>query len=310
MDKLTEAMEDTLKKALRQSQVNIIKALGKKNLPNFPTSDDFEAVSEDTSSDWLGDILPNGFQSNESFQEQCQFLTTLKNYMKECLFVDQKVRKHQLTLDPPGTGKTYVLRKALGYALSKGLFRLVTNSASRRSMHFDGEHIHKVFCLPPSSNGFSLKMAEQALNKLDFRNEKKVLLLAVEVLFVEEVSWISAEQWCAMYIILQELRQSNLPFAGILVIASGDMQLPATDGNAIFLSPVLLTNFALFFLSNFVRMTDEAGQKVLRQMWKRPIEAGASAEILQIFGRKVYFQKFMERSGRSISYARFRKTES
>ena len=291
MDKLTEAMEDKLKKALRQSQVNIIKALGQKNLPNFPTSDDFEAVSKETPSNWIGDILPNGFQSNESFQEQCEILTTLKTYINECLFVDQKFRKHQLILGPPGTGKTYVLTMALGYALSKGLFCLVTSLASRRSMHFGGEHIHKLFCLPPSSNGSPLKMAEQALNKLDFRNDKKVLLLAVEVLFVEDVSLISAEQWCAMDIILQELRQSNLPFAGILVIASGDqMQLPAIDGNDIFLSPVLLTNFALFFLSNFVRMTDAAGQKVLREMWKRPIEAGAVEEILRILGEKCTFK--------------------
>ena len=154
--------------------------------------------------------------------------------------MDQKFRKHQLILGPPGTGKTYVLTMASGYALSKGLLCLVISLASRRSMHFSGEHIHKLFCLPPSSNGSPLKMAEQALNKLDFRNDEKVLLLAVEVLFVEEVSLISAEQWCAMDIILQELRQSNLPFAGILVLASGDqMQLPAIDGNDLFLSPVL-----------------------------------------------------------------------
>ena len=89
-------------------------------------------------------------------------------------------------------------------------------------MHFGGEHIHKLFCLLPSSNGSPLKMAEQV--------EK----------MAEEVILISAEQWCAMDIILQELRQSNLHFAGILVLAKGDqMQLPAIDGNDLFLGPVL-----------------------------------------------------------------------
>ena len=99
--------------------------------------------------------------------------------------MDQKFRKHQLILGPPGAGKTYVLTMASGYALSKGLLCLVISLASRRSMHFGGEHIHKLFCLPPSSNGSPLKMTEQAINKLDFRNDEKVLLLAVEVLFVE-----------------------------------------------------------------------------------------------------------------------------
>ena len=134
---------------------------------------------------------------------------------------------------------------ALGFALAKGLFCLVTSLASRRWMHFGGEHIHKLFCLPPSSSGSP--MAEQALTKLDHRNDK-MLLLALEVLFVEEVSLISAEQWSAMDNTLQELKQSSLPFGGVLVIESGDqMQLPSIDGNDIFLSPVLLTNFALFF---------------------------------------------------------------
>ena len=229
--------------------------------------------------------------SQMSFSKKCEILTTLKKYMKECLFVDQEFRKHQSILGPPGTGKMYVLTIALGYALSKGLSCLVTSLGSGRSIQLGGEHIYNVFCLPLSSNGSPLKMAEQALNKLDFRSDKKVLLLAVEVLFVEEVGLISAEQWCAMDIIHQDLRQSNLPFAGNSVIASGDqMQLRAIDGNDIFLSPVLLTNFDLFFLSNLVRMTDEAGAKVLREMWRRPIEAGGVQEILRILGEKRTFK--------------------
>ena len=148
-----------------------------------------------------------------------------------------------------------------------------------------------MFCLPPSSSGSPIKTAEQALTKLDHRNDKKMLLLALEVLFVEEVSLISAEQWSAMDITLQELKQSSLPFGGVLVNASGDqMQLPSIDGNDIFLSPVLLTNFALIFLGRFVRMTDKDGQTVLRHMWKRPINPAAVAEILAILDAKCTFK--------------------
>ena len=290
MDTLTEAMEERAKNVLRQSQINIVKSLVQKKLPNFPSLTAFENISKETPSDWAAELLPNSFQSNESRQEQSEILERLKELIAQCLFVDHKFSKHQLILGPPGTGKTYVLTMALGYALTKGLFCLVTSLASRRSMTFGGEHIHKMFCLPPSSNGSPVKMAEQALTKLDFRNHKKILL-ALEVLFVEEISLISAEQWSAMDIVLQELRQSSLPFGGILVIASGDqMQLPAIDGNDIFLSPLLLTNFALFFLEHFVRMTDEAGQKVLRYMWRRPIDAPAVEEILAILDAKCTFK--------------------
>ena len=291
MDTLTEALEDKAKKMLRQSQVNIIKSLTQKNLPNFPSSVDFETVTKETPSNWSAELIANVFQSADSLHEQSLILETLKNLIVGSLFAGHKFNKHQLILGPPGTGKTYVLTMALGFALSKGLFCLVTSLASRRSMHFGGEHIHKLFCLPPCSKGSPIKMAEQALTKLDHRNDKKMLLLALEVLFVEEVSLISAEQWSAMDMTLQELKQSTLPFGGVLVIASGDqMQLPCIEGSDIFLSPVLLTNFALFFLDHFVRMTDQAGQTVLRHMWKRPINPAAVAEILAILDAKCRFK--------------------
>ena len=121
--------------------------------------------------------------------------------------------------------------------LSKGLFCLVTSLAARSSMQFGGEHIHKLFCLPTVNNGSPSRMAEQALSKLDDKNVKKMLLLAVEVLFVEEISLISAEQWSAMNIILQELKQVKMPFGGILIASSDQMQLPAISGNDIFLVP-------------------------------------------------------------------------
>ena len=290
MNTLTEALEDKAKNvaAVSSEHFQVFRA---KKLPSSPSSSTFENVSKETPSDWAAELVPNSFQSAESLQEQSFTLEELKTLVAECIFVDHKFRHHQLILGPPGTGKTYVLTMASGYALSKGLFCLVTSLASRRAMQFGGENIHKLFCLPPSSTESPIKMAAQALVKLDHRSDQKMLLLALEVLFVEEISLITAEQWAAMDVVLQELKESKLPYGGILVIASGDqMQLPAIDGNVIFSSPLLLANFALFFLQHFVRMTDEEGQKVLHHMRKRPIDPEAIEEILEILSSKCIFK--------------------
>ena len=48
-----ERREDKLEKVLREPQVEKIKAV--KQLSNFPTSNDFEADTKETSSSWSGD---------------------------------------------------------------------------------------------------------------------------------------------------------------------------------------------------------------------------------------------------------------
>ena len=105
--------------------------------------------------------------------------------------------------------------------------------------------------------------------------ERKKLLMALGVLFVEEFSLTSAEQWSSMWIVLQELKQS--PFHSVAfyrlqaMIKCNCHQSKATISS----STVLLTNFAISFLGNFVRMTDEAGQTVFQRMWRRLIDAHA-----------------------------------
>ena len=290
MTLLTEEMEERIRGALRDSQMSLIKNVVRHRFPNYPNLEDFNRLSKENPSTW-SPLLPRGiFQSNTSYVEQQKIINLLKQKIDETGTFRRKFLKHELVLGPPGTGKTYVLTVALAYALARGLFCFVTSLASRRASQFGGEHIHRIFCLPTVVNASPVTIAEQALQKLDRKNEKKCILLAIEVLFVEEISLISAEQWSAMDIILQQLRSCSFPFGGILVIASGDqMQLPAIQGREIFLSPILLTNFHLRFLSDFVRMTDLAGQRLLTLMWGRPIQLEKANEIVDIISSHCNF---------------------
>ena len=78
-------------------------------------------MTKETPSNWSAEMITNVFQSAESVQEQSLILETLKNLIVESLFAGHNFNKHQFILGPPGTGKTYVLTMALGFALSKGL---------------------------------------------------------------------------------------------------------------------------------------------------------------------------------------------
>ena len=60
------------------------------------------------------------------------------------------------------------------------------------------------------------------------------------------------------------INNSNEPMRGVLVIGNGDpKQLRPPTGPLFWISPVILTNFKLFYLSDYIRMVDPLGTKIL-----------------------------------------------
>ena len=212
--------------------------------------------------------------------EQQNIVNLLTQKIDESGTFRRSFLNHELFLAPP---ESYVLTVALAYALACGLFCFVSSLASRKASQFGGEHIQRIFCLPTVVNASPVTIAELALQKRYRKNDKKCFLVAIQVLFVEEISLVSAEQWSAMDLFLQHLRNCTLPFGGILVIAAGDqMQFPAIQGRENFLSPVSLTNFHLRFLADFVRMTDLARQRLLTLVCGKLNQLEKANEIVDI----------------------------
>ena len=66
------------------------------------------------------------------------------------------------------------------------------------------------------------KSAEKALEKIRRKITLLHVLLTMDVLFIDELAQKSAQQIATIDIILRKLRNSQLPFGGLLIIGSMD----------------------------------------------------------------------------------------
>ena len=99
-----------------------------------------------------------------------------------------------------------------------------------------------------------------------------------------------------MDLILRKVRENDIIFGGVLIIANGDTnQLPNIDGTEIFLSTTLPFVFHVHFLTTLVRMLDPIGQQLLNLMTQRPVPETDIDIIVKVFGRKDNEHEAIER---------------
>ena len=89
-------------------------------------------------------------------------------------------------------------------------------------------------------------------------------LLTTDVLIIDELGQLSADQLSTIDIILRTLRRSTRPFGGVLIMGTMDhTQLGAINGWPILFSSHIYTDFVMIQLSHSVRAYgDENFQKV------------------------------------------------
>ena len=122
---------------------------------------------------------------------------------------------------------------------------IATSLMGVRANALGGIHLHKLFCLPHEMNANSspLNCAKYALEKIKRNPVLLFLLLTLDVLFVDELAQISAQQIATIDIILRTSRESQLPFGGVFIIASmDDTQIQPID-QLPFLSSTLEEHF-------------------------------------------------------------------
>ena len=164
----------------------------------------------------------------------------------------------------PGTGKTFISGLAMSFAVCNGAVVFLTSLPSRRADQLYGQHIHKLFKISTLKLD-PISLANKALTRISHDKKRFVFLKRLQVLFIKEIGLITAQLFTTVDFISRNLKDTNGPFGGVLIVGNGDScQLPNIDGSSIFEASYLLFNTDFHFLTHFVRMVDPQGQKLLR----------------------------------------------
>ena len=164
--------------------------------------------------------------------------------------------KGEVITGVPGSGKSHVIQYLSLVAMSKGLRVMTTALMAVRAMALGGEHMHQLFCINTKTHGTPHRHAELAIDKLHCQSQILHLhaLLTMDVLVIDEVGQLSAAQFTVLDIILRKLRNSNIPFGGVLILCTMDhRQFSAINGLPFLLSSHVLTNLVLIGLKHSVR---------------------------------------------------------
>lgn len=123
---------------------------------------------------------------------------------------------------PPGSGKTFLLKKYIEFLRNKGKDVAVTASTGIAATHLGGTTIH-------SWSGLGIKdtLTTQDLKKLLKKKYLRSHFRKTQVLIIDEVSMLQACQFDSLNYICQTFKKQSKPFGGMQIVCSGDFfQLP------------------------------------------------------------------------------------
>ena len=139
--------------------------------------------------------------------------------------------------------------------MSECLNGLTTAIMARRSTQLGGggNHMHKIFGLSVNKNLNPHRMAELAIQKIMSDPILLHLLQTLDILFFDEIGQNSAENTSVIDIAFRHVRNNNIPFGGLHIIASMDhCQLTSPNGKSFLMSSLILTSFVMIELVHSV----------------------------------------------------------
>jgi hypothetical protein len=139
------------------------------------------------------------------------------------------------------------------------------------------------------------RIAEKALLSLNNSPTKKASICAIDVLAFEEIGLLSNEYLNVIDKILRNLRNSEVPFGGVVIMATGDpRQLPPIDGKPVWISTHIFTTFTVYNLKEYVRSAgDQHLMDALRLLQKVHLTDDEMKQYMDIIGTQVPLANYL-----------------
>ncbi|CAG2207257.1 PIF1 [Mytilus edulis] len=135
-----------------------------------------------------------------------------------------------LILGQSGTGKSFILKDAAHKLMKIGKSVQKTASTGIASLNINGKTIHSWSGI--ADGRYSNEALREKIENNEHYAKYKQNILNTDVLFIDEISMLSKKLFEQLEFICRKIRNSNLMFGGIQVIAVGDFfQLPPVPDN-------------------------------------------------------------------------------
>ncbi len=193
-------------------------------------------------------------QSIQSYNEQQAGFRLACDKMNKYIGASLRMVKSFCIDGGPGVGKTALMKMILLKAISIGLNGMLMTLMLERAFQVGGIHLHKLLLLPVHEKGTVQHLAELALISIYKSPEAMLMLMTLDVLFINELGQWSDGYIAVIDIILRCIRGSNAFFGGVLVFATMDWKpLKPISGLPAMLSPLMITSFTFLDLGHSVR---------------------------------------------------------
>ena len=285
------AVDDKVEVFLKQTRVNIAKGLiASGKVPNCPSELQIAQATTATCVPFSPTLATLPTQTATSYGKQKTFLDQFINAIDQYLSGSKVFVPHHFALGKPGTGKSTITLVATCYAMCKGLCCMITTLAGEKAAQFGGMHLHRLIPIPVKTSLPVMKQVESTVQRLYHDPLRLTFLKRLDVLVIEEVGMLNSEQWSVLDHTLRFVNNSNVPMGGILVLGNGDpKQLRPPSGPLLWISPILYTNFRLFYLAEYVRMIDPLGARLLTLLDRLEVSDAEAEEIVDILSNNSTF---------------------
>ena len=235
-------------------------------------------------------MLVNGVDA-AAVDEQNAALDCCVNGIDQFLCPSASAVRFPCLVGRPGSGKSFVLKLSLAYALARGLKVELMSWTSERARQLGGNHLHLVFPLQVCSSRmtFSRSIVSQCIAKLERDPLRKAIIQRTDVFFFEEIGLLSSEYFTALDNVLRIVMENELPWGGKLLVSCGDSkQLPPIDGRPIWGSINMVTMMDVFIFKSDVRATDPV-LRWINSECRRKLDAYDCSKVVEVIRRECRF---------------------